>query len=152
MNESHAHKVDEMTAHQKGACVIAVYTRRRCRDQGEGGNRTWVARKGYPLYLPRTEKGKKSREEAMPTRYFFFRSSPVLTMVVALVMRRPCRNPAIPNRYPALSILVAGADAGLACIVDLSTGAETVCDGNFTGARRSPTINITLGLAAGDSG
>ena len=26
MNESHAHKV-MMTAHQKGACVIAVYTR-----------------------------------------------------------------------------------------------------------------------------
>jgi ATP-dependent Clp protease adaptor protein ClpS len=53
MNESHAHKV-MMTAHQKGACVIAVYTRdvaetkaKEATDMGRS--------KGYPLYFT-TEK------------------------------------------------------------------------------------------------
>jgi len=53
MNESHAYKV-MMTAHQKGACVIAVYTRdvaetkaKEATDMGRS--------KGYPLYFT-TEK------------------------------------------------------------------------------------------------
>ena len=53
MNESHAYKV-MMTAHQKGACVIAVYTRdvaeTKAKEATEMG-RT----KGYPLYFT-TEK------------------------------------------------------------------------------------------------
>lgn len=53
MNESHAYRV-MLTAHQKGACVIAVYTRdvaetkaREATDLGRS--------KGYPLYFT-TEK------------------------------------------------------------------------------------------------
>ena len=53
MDESHAYKV-MMTAHQKGACVIAVYTRdvaetkaKEATDMGRS--------KGYPLYFT-TEK------------------------------------------------------------------------------------------------
>ena len=53
MNESQAYKV-MMTAHQKGACVIAVYTRdvaetkaKEATDMGRS--------KGYPLYFT-TEK------------------------------------------------------------------------------------------------
>jgi len=53
MNESHAYKV-MMTAHQKGACVIAVYTKdvadTKAKEATELGKQ-----KGYPLYFT-TEK------------------------------------------------------------------------------------------------
>ena len=49
MNESHAYKV-MMTAHQKGACVIAVYTRdvaeTKAKEATELGKQ-----KGYPLFF-----------------------------------------------------------------------------------------------------
>ena len=53
MNESHAYKV-MMTAHQRGACVIAVYTKdvadTKAKEATEMGKS-----KGYPLYFT-TEK------------------------------------------------------------------------------------------------
>ena len=53
MNETQAYKV-MMTAHQKGACVIAVYTRdvadTKAKEATEMGKQ-----KGYPLYFT-TEK------------------------------------------------------------------------------------------------
>ena len=53
MNESHAYKV-MLTAHQRGACVIAVYTRdvaeTKAKEATEMGRN-----KGYPLYFT-TEK------------------------------------------------------------------------------------------------
>ena len=53
MNEAHAHHV-MMTAHQKGACVIAVYTRdvadTKAKEATELGKQN-----GYPLYFT-TEK------------------------------------------------------------------------------------------------
>ena len=53
MNESQAYKV-MMTAHQKGACVIAVYTKdvadTKAKEATEMGKQ-----KGYPLYFT-TEK------------------------------------------------------------------------------------------------
>jgi ATP-dependent Clp protease adaptor protein ClpS len=49
MNETHAYKV-MMTAHQKGACVIAVFTRdvadTKAKEATELGKQ-----KGYPLYF-----------------------------------------------------------------------------------------------------
>ncbi len=49
MNETHAYKV-MMTAHQRGACVIAVYTRdvadTKAKEATELGKQ-----KGYPLYF-----------------------------------------------------------------------------------------------------
>jgi ATP-dependent Clp protease adaptor protein ClpS len=53
MNESHAHKV-MMTAHQKGACVIAVYTRDVAETKAKEATEMGHA-KGYPLYFT-TEK------------------------------------------------------------------------------------------------
>jgi ATP-dependent Clp protease adaptor protein ClpS len=53
MNESHAHKV-MMTAHQKGACVIAVYTRDVAETKAKEATEMGRA-KGYPLYFT-TEK------------------------------------------------------------------------------------------------
>jgi ATP-dependent Clp protease adaptor protein ClpS len=51
LNESQAFRV-MMTAHQKGACVIAVYTR----DVAETKEATELGKsKGYPLYFT-TEK------------------------------------------------------------------------------------------------
>ena len=53
MNESHAYKV-MMTAHQKGACVIADYTRDVAETKAKEA--TEMGRvKGYPLYFT-TEK------------------------------------------------------------------------------------------------
>ncbi|MFN3659203.1 MAG: ATP-dependent Clp protease adapter ClpS [Pseudolabrys sp.] len=53
MNESHAYRV-MMTAHQKGACVIAVYTRDVAETKAKEA--TEIGRtKGYPLYFT-TEK------------------------------------------------------------------------------------------------
>jgi len=53
MNESHAYKV-MMTAHQRGACVIAVYTRDVAETKAKEA--TEMGRiKGYPLYFT-TEK------------------------------------------------------------------------------------------------
>ena len=53
MNESHAYRV-MMTAHQRGACVIAVYTKdvadTKAKEATEMGKN-----KGYPLYFT-TEK------------------------------------------------------------------------------------------------
>jgi len=53
MNQEHAYKV-MMTAHQKGACVIAVYTKdvadTKAKEATELGKQ-----KGYPLYFT-TEK------------------------------------------------------------------------------------------------
>jgi ATP-dependent Clp protease adaptor protein ClpS len=53
MNQTHAHRV-MLTAHQKGACVIAVYTRdvaeTKAREATEMGRS-----QGYPLYFT-TEK------------------------------------------------------------------------------------------------
>ena len=53
MNESHAYKV-MMTAHQKGACVIAVYTRDVAETKAKEATEMGRA-KGYPLYFT-TEK------------------------------------------------------------------------------------------------
>ena len=53
MNESHAYKV-MMTAHQKGACVIAVYTRDVAETKAKEATEMGRA-KGYPLYF-KTEK------------------------------------------------------------------------------------------------
>ncbi|MGE0565837.1 MAG: ATP-dependent Clp protease adapter ClpS [Pseudolabrys sp.] len=53
MNESHATKV-MMTAHQKGACVIAVYTRDVAETKAKEATEMGKA-KGYPLYFT-TEK------------------------------------------------------------------------------------------------
>jgi ATP-dependent Clp protease adaptor protein ClpS len=53
MNESHAYKV-MMTAHQKGACVIAVYTRDVAETKAKEATEMGHA-KGYPLYFT-TEK------------------------------------------------------------------------------------------------
>ena len=53
MNESHAYKV-MMTAHQKGACVIAVCTRDVAETKAKEATEMGRS-KGYPLYLT-TEK------------------------------------------------------------------------------------------------
>ena len=53
MNESHAHKV-MMTAHQRGACVIAVYTKDIADTKAKEATDMGRA-KGYPLYFT-TEK------------------------------------------------------------------------------------------------
>jgi ATP-dependent Clp protease adaptor protein ClpS len=53
MNETHAYKV-MMTAHQKGACVIAVYTRDVAETKVKEATEMGKA-KGYPLYFT-TEK------------------------------------------------------------------------------------------------
>ena len=53
MNESHAYKV-MMTAHQKGACVIAVYTRDVAETKAKEATEMGQS-KGYPLYFT-TEK------------------------------------------------------------------------------------------------
>lgn len=53
MNESHAYRV-MMTAHQKGACVIAVYTRDVAETKAKEATGFGRA-KGYPLYFT-TEK------------------------------------------------------------------------------------------------
>lgn len=53
MNESHAHRV-MMTAHQKGACVIAVYTRDVAETKAKEATELGRA-KGYPLFFT-TEK------------------------------------------------------------------------------------------------
>ena len=53
MNESQAYKV-MMTAHQKGACVIAVYTRDVAETKAKQATEMGKA-KGYPLYFT-TEK------------------------------------------------------------------------------------------------
>lgn len=53
MNESQAYKV-MMTAHQKGACVIAVYTRDVAETKAKEATELGRA-KGYPLYFT-TEK------------------------------------------------------------------------------------------------
>jgi ATP-dependent Clp protease adaptor protein ClpS len=53
MNESQAYKV-MMTAHQKGACVIAVYTRDVAETKAKEATEMGKA-KGYPLYFT-TEK------------------------------------------------------------------------------------------------
>jgi ATP-dependent Clp protease adaptor protein ClpS len=53
MNESHAYKV-MMTAHQKGACVIAVYTRDVAETKAKEATELGRS-KGYPLYFT-TEK------------------------------------------------------------------------------------------------
>jgi len=53
MNESQAYRV-MMTAHQKGACVIAVYTRDVADTKAKEATEMGKA-KGYPLYFT-TEK------------------------------------------------------------------------------------------------
>lgn len=53
MNESHAYKV-MLTAHQKGACVIAVYTKDVAETKAKDATEMGRA-KGYPLYFT-TEK------------------------------------------------------------------------------------------------
>ena len=53
MNESHAYKV-MMTAHQRGACVIAVYTKDVADTKAKEATEMGKA-KGYPLYFT-TEK------------------------------------------------------------------------------------------------
>jgi ATP-dependent Clp protease adaptor protein ClpS len=53
MNESQAYRV-MMTAHQKGACVIAVYTRDLAETKAKEATEMGKA-KGYPLYFT-TEK------------------------------------------------------------------------------------------------
>jgi ATP-dependent Clp protease adaptor protein ClpS len=53
MNESQAYRV-MMTAHQKGACVIAVYTRDVAETKAKEATDMGKA-KGYPLYFT-TEK------------------------------------------------------------------------------------------------
>ncbi|MEI7804316.1 MAG: ATP-dependent Clp protease adapter ClpS [Hyphomicrobiales bacterium] len=53
MNESHANVV-MMTAHQKGACVIAVYTRDVAETKAKEATEMGKA-KGYPLFFT-TEK------------------------------------------------------------------------------------------------
>ncbi len=53
MNESHAYRV-MMTAHQKGACVIAVYTRDVAETKAKEATELGKT-KGYPLYFT-TEK------------------------------------------------------------------------------------------------
>jgi ATP-dependent Clp protease adaptor protein ClpS len=53
MNESEAYKV-MMTAHQKGACVIAVYAKDVAETKAKEGTEMGKA-KGYPLYFT-TEK------------------------------------------------------------------------------------------------
>jgi ATP-dependent Clp protease adaptor protein ClpS len=53
MNESQAHRV-MMTAHQKGACVIAVYTKDVADTKAKEATEMGKA-KGYPLYFT-TEK------------------------------------------------------------------------------------------------
>ena len=53
MNESHAYTV-MMTAHRKGACVIAVYTRDVAETKAKEATEMGKA-KGYPLYFT-TEK------------------------------------------------------------------------------------------------
>jgi ATP-dependent Clp protease adaptor protein ClpS len=53
MNEAQAYKV-MMTAHQKGACVIAVYTRDVAETKAKEATEMGKA-KGYPLYFT-TEK------------------------------------------------------------------------------------------------
>ena len=53
MNESHAYKV-MMTAHQRGACVIAVYTKDVADTKANEATDMGRA-KGYPLYFT-TEK------------------------------------------------------------------------------------------------
>ena len=53
MNESQAYRV-MMTAHQKGACVIAVYTRDVAETKAKEATELGRA-KGYPLYFT-TEK------------------------------------------------------------------------------------------------
>ena len=53
MNEGHAHKV-MMTAHQRGACVIAVYTKDVADTKAKEATDMGRA-KGYPLYFT-TEK------------------------------------------------------------------------------------------------
>lgn len=53
MNESHAYKV-MLTAHQKGACVIAVYTKDVAETKAKDATDMGRA-KGYPLYFT-TEK------------------------------------------------------------------------------------------------
>ncbi len=49
MNESHAYRV-MMTAHQKGACVIAVYTKDVADTKAKEGTELGK-QKGYPLYF-----------------------------------------------------------------------------------------------------
>jgi ATP-dependent Clp protease adaptor protein ClpS len=49
MDESHAHKV-MMTAHRKGACVIAVYTRDVAETKAKEATELGKA-KGYPLFF-----------------------------------------------------------------------------------------------------
>ncbi|MCK9916283.1 ATP-dependent Clp protease adapter ClpS [Microbacteriaceae bacterium K1510] len=53
MNESHAYRV-MMTAHQKGACVIAVYTRDVAETKAKEATELGRAN-GFPLYFT-TEK------------------------------------------------------------------------------------------------
>ena len=53
MNADHAYRV-MMTAHQKGACVIAVYTRDVAETKAKEATEMGIA-KGYPLYFT-TEK------------------------------------------------------------------------------------------------
>jgi ATP-dependent Clp protease adaptor protein ClpS len=53
MNASHAYRV-MMTAHQKGACVIAVYTRDVAETKAKEATELGRS-KGYPLYFT-TEK------------------------------------------------------------------------------------------------
>jgi ATP-dependent Clp protease adaptor protein ClpS len=53
MNETHAYRV-MMTAHQKGACVIAVYTRDVAETKAKEATEMGKAN-GYPLYFT-TEK------------------------------------------------------------------------------------------------
>src|SRR6201998_4535946 len=49
MNESQAYRV-MMTAHQKGACVIAVYTRDVAETKAKEGTELGKS-KGYPLFF-----------------------------------------------------------------------------------------------------
>src|SRR5438270_8927063 len=49
MDESHAHKV-MMTAHRRGACVIAVYTRDVAETKAKEATELGKA-KGYPLFF-----------------------------------------------------------------------------------------------------
>ena len=53
MNQEHAHRV-MLTAHQRGACVIAVYTRDVADTKAKQATELGRA-KGYPLYFT-TEK------------------------------------------------------------------------------------------------
>ena len=78
-------------------------------------------------------------------RYFFLPFVACLTMGAGDAQAMPV---AIPIATPALSILVASG-CGLGVHRGPFDGCETVYDGNFTGARRSPYNQYYVGFGRG---